>query len=613
MRFLWTVARILAKNAANSLGFGLGDSAVEIWEAWSKETPSAEQRLAEVQEVAQLSQVKASDLAKRIVLELATDQPDTRCDQVAAVLTQIPENTRRSLRRPADPSGKSLRPSMAVDGPESVRALLPTKLPRFKAGDCPLAGVDLELVELLGVGGFGEVWKARNPFLDGVPQVALKFCTDIEAARTLRHEAGVLNQVMRQGTHPGIVRLLHSYLRADPPCLEYEYVAGGDIAGVIRDWHCSGTCPIELFTSVITELADIVGFAHRLTPPVVHRDLKPANILVQSGPGDTLQLTVTDFGIGGIAANQTIKELAAKPAWHVTAMATGTYTPLYASPQQTAGKPADPRDDVHALGVLWYQMLTGNLSAGRPGGSWWKKKLAGQGMKAELIELLEGCFEEEPENRPRDAAELASRIRDCTALPGGSEAILLPPGPIATPPSTQERINPTQAPESASVEKDEWVEEKPVAAAAARLWKQYTRQNIPPLFGMEFSEAIWNVGYVRREKLLILLVTLEKAGVEEKFQYVDHFLAPDLFQWESQNRTRKESTDGQALSRHAELGYQVHLFIRRTKKLKGKPVPFHYCGEVRFVEWENETPITIRWRLANPVPKHLWPMFQVPG
>src|SRR4051794_27223221 len=106
---------------------------------------------------------------------------------------------------------------------------------------------------------------------------------------------------------------------------------------------------------------------------------------------------------------------------------------------------------------------------------------------------MEACFEEEPEHRPRDAAELASRLREGTARPGGLEPIQLPPEPNPTPLPIQERTNPTQPPALATVEQVQIVEEKHAMAAAARLWEQYTRQNIPPLFALEFSEAIWNV------------------------------------------------------------------------------------------------------------------------
>ena len=75
---------------------------------------------------------------------------------------------RRSLRRPSDPSGKTTAAGTAFRKPDDLAPLLPAGLPRFKAGDRPLPGVDWELVELLGVGGFGEVWKARNPLFDDV-------------------------------------------------------------------------------------------------------------------------------------------------------------------------------------------------------------------------------------------------------------------------------------------------------------------------------------------------------------------------------------------------------------------------------------------------------------
>ena len=70
---------------------------------------------------------------------------------------------------------------------------------------------------------------------------------------------------------------------------------------------------------------------------------------------------------------------------------------------------------------------------------------------------------------------------------------------------------------------------------------------------------------------------------------------------------------GQDLSKHRERGLAVHLFVRRTKKFGQKAAPFVYCGEVNFVEWEGNAPITIKWRLENPVPEHMRRSLQVPS
>jgi hypothetical protein len=144
-------------------------------------------------------------------------------------------------------------------------------------------------------------------------------------------------------------------------------------------------------------------------------------------------------------------------------------------------------------------------------------------------------------------------------------------------------------------------------------WRSYSREEIPQLFGMEFSTAVWNVGYVARNGHIFLLVTLDKSGHGQEFQYGDHFTSPDVFQWQSQNRTSQESTDGRRLSRHVEDAVPVHLFVRRAKKIgAGGAAPFIYCGDVQFVDWEGSRPITIRWRLPEAVPERLREVLKVP-
>src|SRR5207253_533871 len=88
----------------------------------------------------------------------------------------------------------------------------------------------------------------------------------------------------------------------------------------------------------------------------------------------------------------------------------GAHTPIYASPQQVRGEKSDPRDDVHALGVIWYQLLTGDLGAEAPSGRVWPRRLQERGVSEAMVEVLAACFEPRVEDRLASAAELAERL-----------------------------------------------------------------------------------------------------------------------------------------------------------------------------------------------------------
>lgn len=154
---------------------------------------------------------------------------------------------------------------------------------------------------------------------------------------------------------------------------------------------------------------------------------------------------------------------------------------------------------------------------------------------------------------------------------------------------------------------DQW-HMAPVTSALSRdvrLWKPYMRDQIPGLFGLKFTTAIWNSGFVSVPGHLFLLVTLDKDDLLEAHHYKDHFLAPDSFEWQSQNRTARTSRHGEMIHDHEQRGLQVHLFVRRAKRVNGDSAPFVYCGELDFVAWERDEPITVRWRLREPVPEQL--------
>lgn len=102
-------------------------------------------------------------------------------------------------------------------------------------------------------------------------------------------------------------------------------------------------------------------------------------------------------------------------------------------------------------------------------------------------------------------------------------------------------------------------------------------------------------------------MTLDKSGKSSDFQYKDRFLSPTLFQWESQNRTRRDDAQGRLISGHKAQGVPVHLFVRKTSKIAGGgSAPFVYRGDVEFVESEGGKPITVPWRLTEAVPDKLW-------
>jgi len=144
-----------------------------------------------------------------------------------------------------------------------------------------------------------------------------------------------------------------------------------------------------------------------------------------------------------------------------------------------------------------------------------------------------------------------------------------------------------------------------------QLWKEYMRAEIPPLWGLKFNSSKWNQGYVTEGEHIFLLVTLNKRGMAEEHQYEDQFLSREVFQWVSQNRTKRSAPSGQKICNHQESGTQVHLFVRdQGKTPQGKAAPFVNCGAVTFIDWEGDKPITVRWRLERPLSEVLLTRFE---
>jgi WD40 repeat protein len=326
-------------------------------------------------------------------------------------LTAIPLAARRSLVPDPNTGQLTLSTTFVSSGNRTLIRLLPVDVPPFPIGTV-LAGTSYQLDELLGLGGFGAVYRARNRFEQNQPPRAIKFCMDPTMVASLHRERAILDRLMAVGETSWsnrIVRLYGYALDAQPPFLVYEYVPGGDLTSYLtatRQKTGRGFRPAVVL-ELIRQIAEALAFAHG--QGLVHRDLKPANILVS---GATIKLT--DFGIGGVVASHVARGTPTGSAFLLANAADqaslfrGSGTPLYMSSEQRRGDQPDPRHDLFSLGVVWYQLLVGDVTRElHPG---WPDELVEEFQTPpEHIELIQRCvgyFKK----RPVHAAELLARL-----------------------------------------------------------------------------------------------------------------------------------------------------------------------------------------------------------
>jgi tetratricopeptide (TPR) repeat protein len=197
-----------------------------------------------------------------------------------------------------------------------------------------------EIVSRIGVGGMGEVYLAQDTKLRR--QVALKLVRagmdTAEIVSRFRHE----EQILASLNHPNIAQLYGAGVaNGDVPFFAMEYIEGARIDEHCRNQALSTFARLQLFRKVCAA----VHYAHQRL--VIHRDLKPSNILV-TADGEPKLL---DFGIAKLVEGQdAFTQLQTLP---------GAMTPDYASPEQVRGETMTTSSDVYSLGVLLYELLTG--------------------------------------------------------------------------------------------------------------------------------------------------------------------------------------------------------------------------------------------------------------
>jgi len=249
--------------------------------------------------------------------------------------------------------------------------------------EAPPVIANYELLECLGRGGMGSVWRAKRS--ESGDEVAVKVLSESCAARPrtderFEQEADLLATL----DHPHILRLVDAGETADGRLFAaMEYVEGCDLRRLLRGGRITTERALEIFVKVCAALQ----YAHGQR--VIHRDLKPANILV--GAGGTVK--VADFGLAKVEDTG------------LTASGDAFGTPYYIAPELTRDATAgDERSDVYSLGVLLYEMLTGRVPMGtfRP--------LSAYGHDARFDAVIARALADDPARRFASVSELAAAV-----------------------------------------------------------------------------------------------------------------------------------------------------------------------------------------------------------
>ncbi|MGC2719259.1 MAG: serine/threonine-protein kinase, partial [Candidatus Acidiferrales bacterium] len=215
-----------------------------------------------------------------------------------------------------------------------------------------------EIVSLVGAGGMGEVYRARDSRLGR--DVAIKILPASltnEAARLKRFEQEARSVAALN--HPNILTIYEIETQDGSPYLVSELLEGETLQQRLRE----SAIPVRKALDIAVQTAHGIAAAHE--KGIVHRDLKPANIFITADG----RVKILDFGLAKLtqpdtAANtadgQTVTRTNAMQAGPVTEEGVVLGTAGYMSPEQVRGKPADSRSDIFALGTILYEMLSGH-------------------------------------------------------------------------------------------------------------------------------------------------------------------------------------------------------------------------------------------------------------
>src|SRR5947199_3662686 len=265
------------------------------------------------------------------------------------------------------------------------------------------------LIKILGRGGMGVVWLARDEELER--EVALKFLPNVVV-----QDRSLLDELKRETlrslelTHRNIVRIHDFVFNKSSACISMEYVDGNTLANLRVEKEQKVFEPNDI-ANWTGQLCDALDYAHNYAR-IIHRDLKPANLMVNQRE----ELKVSDFGIARSLGDSLSK---------ITMEQGRSGTLVYMSPQQLDGERATHLDDVYSLGATLYDLLTskppfysGNIDRQihervAPSMTERRKELDIEPALVPAVweETIAACLAKDPSRRPQSAAEVAQRVQ----------------------------------------------------------------------------------------------------------------------------------------------------------------------------------------------------------
>ena len=272
-------------------------------------------------------------------------------------------------------------------------------------GDRPPGRPLWSLVERLGIGGYGEAWRARHDKTH--EERVFKFALDEASLGTLKREITafrILNDSLGGGGQ--IVRLLDWNLEQIPYFTEAERIGGGSLI----DWEKTGgglaSIPLEERIEVVAKVATALAAVHSVG--MLHKDLRPSNIFVKPVAGQRVDIALGGFGSATVLdAGQVDRLGITRLGFTETIVPSGHHATasLYRAPETLDGAPFTVKSDNYALGVILYQILMGDFHKAMPAG--WRDSIEDELLREDLALVAES----NPSLRLADAEVLAQRLR----------------------------------------------------------------------------------------------------------------------------------------------------------------------------------------------------------